>query len=358
GRAAELLERARPPGVPGIPVPGAKVPASARFLVLATGPDGADSGSAMDVGAAIHDLPTGWTVEPVWVGSAPADAVARRWSARGARRIWFAETPDRPVPAEAAVDALQFAAHAGPEPTGIALVSDLFGRSVAGRLSAREGWGLTGDAVGIVPGPDARPLYRKPAFGGRWIAEIGTRSGPALVTVRPGALPRAPTDLGGPLPVEHVPLPARPRRVTPSSATIERDGSWGDPMTAPILFVVGQGVAGPESVRVVRDVARSIGAAVGATRRVVDLGWAPRQLQIGLTGLSVDPRIAVLLGVGGSANHLIGLQRAGLLLAVNRDPAALVFAGTDIGIVGDWQEVLPVLARELSATLPGPRATR
>ncbi|MCI4340615.1 MAG: electron transfer flavoprotein subunit beta/FixA family protein, partial [Thermoplasmata archaeon] len=69
GRAAELLERARPPGVPGIPLPGAKVPASARFLVLATGPDGAGSDSAMDAGAAIHDVPTGWTVVPVWVGS-------------------------------------------------------------------------------------------------------------------------------------------------------------------------------------------------------------------------------------------------------------------------------------------------
>ncbi len=322
-----------------------------RFLVLASGSDGAAAAPARDIVSAVHRDPAGWNAEAVWVGSVPPDADLRSLQSVGARRAWVARDPSAAVEPETVATVLGAVARIGTEPVGVAVLSDLFGRSVAGRLSAHEGWGLTGDAIGILRGDDGRPHYRKPAFGGRWVAEIGTRSGPALVTIRPGALPRAAPAAGELLPIEMLSAPARSRRVLPIASGIERDERWGDPGSAPVLWIVGQGVGGPEAVVALRDIARGLGAALGATRRVVDLGWAPRQVQVGLTGLSADPTLAVLIGVGGSANHLVGLHRARVLLAVNRDPAAPVFAGADVGIVGEWQEVVPLLVPALSVTV-------
>ncbi|MCI4360324.1 MAG: electron transfer flavoprotein subunit alpha/FixB family protein [Thermoplasmata archaeon] len=230
--------------------------------------------------------------------------------------------------------------------------ADRFGRAVAGRLAAHEGWGLTGDATGIERGADGRPLYRKPAFGGRWIAEIATRSGPAVATVRPGAFPPGSRAVREPPPVESIALSPHPPRVRAIGGGVERDAGWGEPLSAGLVFVAGQGVEGPEGVFAVRDAARSLGGALGATRRVVDLGWAPRQVQVGLTGIAPEPKVAVLVGVSGSTNHMVGLRRARAIVAVNHDATAPVFQRADIGLVGDWKDLLPLLRDALSATLP------
>ena len=78
---------------------------------------------------------------------------------------------------------------------------------------------------------------------------------------------------------------------------------------------------------------------------MVDAGWLPRQMQIGLTGRSIAPRLYVALGVSGKFNHTVGIQRAGLVLAINRDAKAEIFQQCDYGIVGDWAIVAPALAQ-------------
>ena len=93
--------------------------------------------------------------------------------------------------------------------------------------------------------------------------------------------------------------------------------------------------------------ARRWHGAVAATRRVVDAGWVPRQLQVGLTGRSIAPALALLLGVGGSPNHVVGWRRARAVLAVDVAPEAAVFRAADAGLVGDWREILGVLAPAL-----------
>jgi len=352
GLMTGLLERPTRAASPSGPIRPRTEPPGGRFLVLVSGSDGRLALAARDVVGAVRREHSVWSVEAVWVGAEPSEADRRALGGVGADRLWASSSIDRPISPERAAGVLGRVARSGPEPVGLVVLSDLFGRSVAGRLSAREGWGLTGDATGIERAPDGRPLYRKPAFGGRWIAEIGTRAGPAVATVRPGALPRLPNLDGAPLAIDPVLSDGRPDRVAVTGGATERDGSWGDALSSPILLVAGQGVGGPDGVRVLREAARSIGAAVGATRRVVDLGWAPRQLQVGLTGLSVEPRVALLFGVGGSPNHLIGLQRAGVIVAVNSDAAASVFRRVDVGVVGAWQEVLPLLVPAVATRWP------
>jgi electron transfer flavoprotein alpha subunit len=90
-------------------------------------------------------------------------------------------------------------------------------------------------------------------------------------------------------------------------------------------------------------------AALGGTRRVVDDGWLPGSQQVGLTGTSVAADLAVLIGVSGAGNHLIGLRRTRVLLAVNPDRSAGVFKRVDVGIVGGWTDVLPMLTVRLAS---------
>ena len=87
---------------------------------------------------------------------------------------------------------------------------------------------------------------------------------------------------------------------------------------------------------------------MGGTRKVVDSGWLPRQMQIGLTGRSISPRLYVAVGTSGKFNHTVGIQRSGLILAINNTPDAEIFKQADYGIVGDALQVVPALTRALA----------
>ena len=80
---------------------------------------------------------------------------------------------------------------------------------------------------------------------------------------------------------------------------------------------------------------------------MTDNGWAPRSRQVGITGRSIAPRLYVGLGLSGKFNHVVGVRGAGTILAINSDPDALVFGHCDVGIVGDWHEVVPALVSAL-----------
>jgi electron transfer flavoprotein alpha subunit len=112
---------------------------------------------------------------------------------------------------------------------------------------------------------------------------------------------------------------------------------------------VGRGVAPDEYVQL-ESLRRVLGAELAATRKVTDVGWLPHARQLGITGRSIAPQLYVAIGMSGKFNHLVGVRRAKRILAINSDPDALIFAGADVGIVGDWREVVPVLAATLEST--------
>jgi electron transfer flavoprotein alpha subunit len=118
---------------------------------------------------------------------------------------------------------------------------------------------------------------------------------------------------------------------------------------------VGTGVA-PDEYEALGPLAALLGAELAATRKVTDKGWAPRSRQVGITGRSIAPRLYVALGLSGKFNHMVGVRAAGTILAVNPERGAPVFDHCDVGIVGDWHEVVPKLAQALgdrARTRPG-----
>jgi electron transfer flavoprotein alpha subunit len=109
---------------------------------------------------------------------------------------------------------------------------------------------------------------------------------------------------------------------------------------------VGTGVA-PDEYDQLSPLAAVLGAELAATRKVTDRGWAPRSRQVGITGRSIAPRLYVAIGLSGKFNHMVGVRSAGTILAINPDREAPVFTHCDIGIVGDWHEVVPLLTDAL-----------
>jgi electron transfer flavoprotein alpha subunit len=222
------------------------------------------------------------------------------------------------------------------------------GRDFVPRAAATLGLGLTGDAIGFEADDSGRLVQLKPAFGGMIVAEILSQTVPAVATVRPGMLESTrpdPTrrvsvvsvDLGVGLPVRRVQLVQR-ERAAETAAELE---------TADRVVCVGQGIGGPGNLHYVEGLAVSLGAALGATRRVVDNGWLPQQHQIGITGHAVSPQLYVGVAVSGNFNHTVGLQRAKTVVVLNNDPAALLFRQADFGVVGDYRETVPALVRAL-----------
>jgi electron transfer flavoprotein alpha subunit len=109
-----------------------------------------------------------------------------------------------------------------------------------------------------------------------------------------------------------------------------------------VVIGVGRGVD-PTQYGALEPLRELLNAELAATRKVTDQGWLPHGRQLGITGRSVAPRMYFAVGLSGNHNHLAGTSRAGTVLAINTDPAAEVFAHCDVGLVADWQEVMPHL---------------
>ena len=227
-------------------------------------------------------------------------------------------------------------------PWAVLAPATMWGREVAARVAVMLQAGLTGDAIEL--GVEGSSLLAwKPAFGGRLVASITATSPVQMATVRPGTLPT-------PTPRRHAAVVNRLPIATRSWVRVldeEQDDDIDSLLKAPVVVGVGRGVA-PEHYPELGALAAVLGAEVAGTRRVTDAGWLPRSRQIGLTGISVRPRLYVALGISGKFNHMVGVRGARFVLAINSDPDALVFDHADVGVVGDWLEVVPQLVTELA----------
>ena len=346
----ELLPASRP-SFAEIPPALEDRPARGEVLVLVTGKNGNLASSSLGLVSELRRaLPTHWP-SVVWVGEPPSDSATARVVTAGALSGYSILGTGDQVNARAVAGALESVYEERPEAAAIIALSDPFGREAMGRFAARQGLGLVGDATEMRTGPDRQILWSKPSFAGAATAEVRTTTRPTLATIPPGLFPPASESSRGERfcwrPVEARKVPSGFYRLGegvegPDPADLERRD---------VLVAVGMGVGGPEGIERLQPMLRRWDAGLVATRRVVDGGWVPRSVQLGLTGRSLAPRLAVLLGVSGSLNHMVGWQRAGAILAVNRDAEARVFAAVDVGIVADVWEALHMLTEEIATRL-------
>jgi electron transfer flavoprotein alpha subunit len=156
-----------------------------------------------------------------------------------------------------------------------------------------------------------------------------------MATIRPGALPTLQPRPYKNLPVTSWAFPGRIERQFRIAQIIKDSGSEAAALDhAEVVVCVGTGL-GKENVGLAFRIAELTNGAVGATRRVVDQGWLPRQHQVGLTGKFVAPSVYLGLGVSGRYNHTIGIQKSHSIVAINSDPNAEILKLADLGILGD-----------------------
>ncbi len=234
------------------------------------------------------------------------------------------------------------------QPYAVLLGSTVIGRELAARLAGRLSLGLTGDCIGLELDDEGRLVQLKPAFGGNIVAPILSNTKPYMATVRPGLLtPVAP---------DHS-VEAVMRRLSPDSLddarveiverVVNESAEGAELDSADTIVGVGKGIGGPENLPLLRELAEVLRAPVGATRDVTELGWLPRQYQIGLSGKSVSPNLYFAIALSGVFNHTVGIGKAGTVVAINSSARAPIFQSADFGIVGDYAEVVPELIRAL-----------
>ena len=277
-------------------------------------------------------------------GAEHADTLA----AAGADRVLVAEGAGLvPYTTDAHAAALADAIRAR-APRLVLLPSTARGRDLAPRVAARLGLGLTGDAIGIDLDAEGRVRQLKPAFGGTIVAPILSRTRPEMATVRPGILRPARPDPVRRAAVERLAVPAVAVRVRVLAERPLGDAAGAALEASDLVLGVGRGIGGPAALPAIAALAARLGAAIAATRDVTDAGWLPKQHQVGLTGRCIAPRLYVAIALSGAPEHVVGLRRAGVIVAINKNPKAPIFKAADLGIVSDYAPLLPLLESALS----------
>ncbi len=219
------------------------------------------------------------------------------------------------------------------------------GRDVAGTLSALLERGVLVNATAVAW--DGGPSVEMSVFGGKLVTTSTFVEGAwGIVTVRPNvvtaekAASAGTVETAAPEAELELPLVKVVDRIEEAAAALPIE-------EARVIVAGGRGVGGDEGFQLVRDIAEALGGAVGATRAAVDSGWIPYAQQIGQTGKIVKPQLYLALGISGAIQHKVGMQTAGTIIGINRDPDAPIAEFADLVVVGDLFEVGKALLEEL-----------
>ena len=232
-------------------------------------------------------------------------------------------------------------------PTAILVGATNLGRSLAPRVAARFGTGLTADCTMLEMQPNTDLVQIRPAFGGNIMARIVTPNHrPQFCTMRYKIFAKPePGPAAGQVVQLSLPAPAKPYRIRVDR--VDEMPREMDISEAEAIVAVGRGVKSQADLELARQLARALGAQLACTRPLVENGWLDPKHQIGLSGRTVKPRLIVTLGVSGAVQFAAGMRGAGCIVAVNSDPEAPIFDVAHYGLVGDLYEVLPALLQRI-----------
>lgn len=217
------------------------------------------------------------------------------------------------------------------------------GNDLAPRLAVRLNAGCIVDCVNLKVESE-EIIATRPIYAGKAFIKAKLSSDVKVFTIRPNVFKAELSDAGSAtIEIKEITSPNLKSKVV----SLKKSEGKLDVAEADIIVSGGRGMKGPENFNLIESLADSLGAAVGASRAVVDAGWRPHREQVGQTGKTVSPSLYVACGISGAIQHLAGMSTSKYIVAINKDKDAPIFSVADYGIAGDLFEILPVLTEEI-----------
>lgn len=223
------------------------------------------------------------------------------------------------------------------------------GRSLIPKVAARLQTGLTADCTGLAIDPEKKILLQtRPAFGGNIMATIiCPEKRPQMSTVRHKVMKKAEFNKSRKGKIIKKDIDGLDISAKTKVLKMVEDFTQKVNLTeANIIVSGGRGLREGKNFKLIEDLAKVLGGAVGASRSAVDAGWIPYSHQVGQTGKTVCPNIYVACGISGQIQHLAGMQSSNIIVAINKDPEAPIFKVANFGLVGDLFEIVPLLTKK------------
>jgi electron transfer flavoprotein alpha subunit len=231
------------------------------------------------------------------------------------------------------------------KPSVMLFGASIKGRDLAPRVASALYVGLTADCTGLSI-RDGLLIQSRPAFGGNIMADIiSPNSRPQMATVRPNVMKIAEPNLGkiAILIREDIKLDKNMRRVKVIERHIEDSKDSIKIENAEIIISGGRGLKTKEKFKLIEELAGLLSGCVGASRAAVDLGFIEKKHQVGQSGTTVTPKLYMAFGISGAIQHIVGMKTSDVIIAVNKDPNAMIFSVAKYAIVGDAHQILPKL---------------
>jgi electron transfer flavoprotein alpha subunit len=313
----------------------------AEVLVLADSADGKVKKATLELLTAARSL--GEPSAVVVGASGTAASLKDQLAEYGAAKVYIAESDDIAGHSVAPKATALAAVAAQASPVAILLSSSAENKEIAARLAVKLDSGLIYDAVDL-DGTSATQQI----FGASITVRAKVTKGTPIITVRPNSFaPEQSTAAADEVPVP-VELSDGDKAARIADTVVEEKGSRPQLADASVVVSGGRGIGKAENFDIIEKLADSLGAAVGASRAVVDAGWVDHQMQVGQTGVTVSPQLYVAVGISGAIQHRAGMQTSKTIVAINKDPEAPIFEIADFGVVGDLFDVAPQLTEEIT----------
>jgi len=266
----------------------------------------------------------------------------------GASRVIVVDDPSLAAHSSTAC-AKAIASVAAAEGAGLLFLSaSQMGKDLAPRVAVKLNAGLASDCIAIrIENRDI--IATRPAYGGKVMLDVRITSAVKVFTLRPNVFP-AEVD-GENAPVQKAEITFGPEDFGAVVTRVDVAVGRPDVTEADIIVSGGRGLKAPEHFALIESLAEVLGAAVGASRAVVDAGWRPHDEQVGQTGKTVSPSLYIACGISGAIQHLAGMSSSKYIVAINKDKNAPILQMADYGIVGDVFEILPELTAQLKQVL-------
>jgi electron transfer flavoprotein alpha subunit len=317
------------------------------ILTFAEQRDGAPRRPALEAVSEARRLASllGATVSSVAIGPG-ARAAAAELAAFGADRVHVYDAAALASYSTEAYARALAQAIALDKPAFVLLPFTALGKDLAPRVAARLGAALVSDCVSLAV-EDGSLVARRPLYAGKAFATVRCSGEPQMATLRPNVFALGTKDAARQAEVVEGKVdPAARARVTAVNASGEGKVELSE---AQVIVSGGRGLKGPEHFHLVQELVQAFGAAVGASRAVVDAGWVDHHMQVGQTGKTVSPTLYIACGISGAIQHLAGMSSSKFIVAINKDADAPIFKIADYGLVGDVFLILPKLTAAAKA---------